>query len=159
MVRCDLDAFIAELDKVLREPYGPFTLSRTEVEIIHTPDRLIKPRRFYVLLDMKGKTWRRTKVETASTEGHAGAVAVQLPAPSLAFFGVPSPDTLAGIAIEYQIAQKIHACSDAHAPPSQKNDRPRDVVDLILLKRSVEEAGEPVLAVIKAACVDEIDAS
>lgn len=57
-----------------------------------------------------------------------------------------------------QIAQKIHACSDAHAPPSQKNDRPRDVVDLILLKRSVEEAGEPVLGVIKAACVDVFDA-
>jgi hypothetical protein len=39
-----------------------------------------------------------------------------LPAPSLADFGLPTPDHLTGLAMRYQIAQKAHAASDPHEP-------------------------------------------
>jgi hypothetical protein len=44
-----------------------------------------------------------------------------------------SPDTLATLALRFQIAQKLHACTDPHDSPASINDRPRDVVDLLLL--------------------------
>ena len=39
--------------------------------------------------------------------------------------------SLAGIAMSYQIAQKVHACTDPHDPPAFVNNRARDVVDLV----------------------------
>jgi hypothetical protein len=44
-----------------------------------------------------------------------------------------SPDALATLALRFQIAQKLHACTDPHDSPASINDRPRDVVDLLLL--------------------------
>lgn len=45
LVRSDLDAFLAALEQVLTEPWGPLTLRRGEVEVINVPSRTIKPRR------------------------------------------------------------------------------------------------------------------
>jgi hypothetical protein len=56
-----------------------------------------------------------------------------------------SPDTLATLALRFQIAQKLHACTDPHDPPASINDRPRDVVDLLLLRDLVRTEGRPTL--------------
>lgn len=63
---------------------------------------------------------------------------------------------LVGLALRYQVAQKIHACSDPHEPPGLVNDRARDVVDLLLL-REIDEIGDNPMAV-RAAVVDIFDA-
>jgi hypothetical protein len=73
--------------------------------------------------------------------------------PVLAHFGIPSPSGLAGIALRYQIAQKLHACTDSHAPPEDSNDRVRDVVDLVLLHELVTDEGQLGLADRRQACV------
>ncbi len=61
---------------------------------------------------------------------------------------------MVGLALRYQIAQKVHAASDPHHPPVFHNDRARDVIDLLLLRDLVRAGGTPSLAEIKAAVLD-----
>lgn len=71
--------------------------------------------------------------------------------PSLAGFGLPDPDQLATLELRFQIAQKLHACTDPHDPPAAINDRPRDVVDLLLLRALAQAEGRPALAELRFA--------
>lgn len=154
LVRGDIDRFLAELDKTLREPWGPLTLVRGEVETIEVPHRIVKPRRFDLTVQLNGITWRRVQVEVSPDEGHAGAVAETIPAPSLAGFGLPSPGDLVSMSMAYQIAQKVHAGTDPHDPPAAVNDRARDVVDLLLLRDLAATTGQPTVGDIREAIVD-----
>ena len=154
LVRGDLGRFIEVLDEVLARPWGPCVLRRNPVEVIQVPSRVDKPRRFDVIVQVNGVTWRRIQVEISPDEGSAGAQAEPLPAPSLAGFGLPTPDHLTGLAMRYQIAQKIHAVSDLHDPPSFHNDRARDVVDLLLIRDLIRETGSPTPGDVRAAVLD-----
>ena len=133
LFRGNFDDFFAVLDEALADPFDGITFQRTELEVINVPGRRIKPRRFDVRLQLRGKTWRRIRVEVAADEAGAGDTADTIEAPSLAYFGVNTPPTTAGIVVSYQVAQKLHACTDAHTD-EHPNDRVRDVVDLHLLK-------------------------
>lgn len=151
LVRGDLDRFIEELDVVMTKEWGPLTMTRSEIEAINAPTRVQKPRRFQVHVALRGQKWRRVQIELAPDEGGAGAVPETVPAPCLAGFGLDGPDELAVLAMRYQIAQKLHACSDPHDPPTSVNDRPRDIVDLMLLRDLVNLEGTPTLAEIREA--------
>jgi hypothetical protein len=152
LVRGDMGAFLDVLDQTLRLPWGPLTLTRSEPEVIATPARVVKPRRFDVRVSLRGQVWRRIQVEVSPDEAGAGDEQDVLQAPGLGHFGLPNPDFLLGIALRYQIAQKIHACTDPHDPPGARNDRARDVVDLLLLRdlTALEEA--PTHADLREAC-------
>jgi Nucleotidyl transferase AbiEii toxin, Type IV TA system len=154
LVRGDLDVFLAEVDRVLGEPWGPLTLVRGEVETIMVPHRLVNPRRFDMVVLLNGVPWRRVQVEIAPDEGRAGAFPELIASPSLAGFGLPSPDRLAVLSLGYQVAQKVHAVTDPHDPPTIVNDRARDVVDLLLLRDLVEGSGQPRLVEVRAAVED-----
>ncbi|MFV2145058.1 nucleotidyl transferase AbiEii/AbiGii toxin family protein [Isoptericola sp. G70] len=154
LVRGDIDTFLAQLDEALRLPWGPLTMRRSEIEVIATPTRVIKPRRFTVFVELRGATWRRIQVEISPDEGSAGATPEFVTAPTLRGFGLPSPELLASLALNYQIAQKIHAATDPHDPPVAVNDRARDVTDLLLLKSLTETSGIPRLADVRAAVHD-----
>ncbi len=153
LVRGDLGAFLDSLDGALRLPWGPLTLTRTELEVIATPASVIKPRRFDVRVSLRGQVWRRIQVDVAPDEAGAGDEQDVLQAPGLGHFGLPDPDFLLGIALRYQIAQKIHACTDPHDPPGERNDRARDVVDLLLLRDLAAFDRAPTLAELREACV------
>ena len=158
LIRGDMDAFFAVLEKVLDEPWGPLTLRRGEVEVIDVPTKLIKPRRFDIILDMRGVTWRRIQFEVSPDEAGIGDEHESIEPISLAGFGLPDPDALVGIAMRFQIAQKLHAVSDPHEPPDSINDRVRDVVDLLLLRDLVALTGSPTLPEIRAAGLAVFDA-
>ena len=158
LVRGDIDEFLVTLDDVLSEPWGPITLTRSEVEVVKTPTRVIQPRRLYVHVSLRGQPWRNVQVELAPDEGGAGDSPEAVIAPDLAGFGLSGPDELAALAMRYQIAQKIHACTDPHDPPTWVNDRPRDIVDLILLRELVTAEGTPSLAAIAEATRAVFDA-
>lgn len=151
LVRGDIDEFLVALDEALSEPWGPITLTRSEVEVVKTPTRVIQPRRLYVHVSLRGQPWRKVQIELAPDEGGAGDSPETVIAPDLAGFGLAGPDELAALAMRYQIAQKIHACTDPHDPPTWVNDRPRDIVDLILLRELVTAEGTPSLAEIAEA--------
>ncbi|MDR1430581.1 MAG: nucleotidyl transferase AbiEii/AbiGii toxin family protein [Propionibacteriaceae bacterium] len=154
LVTGDLDSFIRQVDDALEEPWGPLTLTRGDVEIINVPYKVVKPKRFDVVVALGGVTWRRIQVEISPDEGLAGAAAEELPSPSLAGFGLPTPDRLVSLAMRYQVAQKVHAATDPHDPPEFRNDRPRDVVDLLLMRNLITRTREPKLAAIQGAITD-----
>jgi len=155
LVRGDLDDFIAKLDEVLAEPWGPLTLRRSGVvETINVPYKLVKPRRFDVVVEIAGVTWRRIQVEISPDEGSASQRPEEIDPPSLAAFGLPTPERLISLAMDYQVAQKVHASTDPHNPPEYVNDRSRDVVDLLLLRDLSHDTGHPSIDATKAAILD-----
>jgi len=143
IVRGDIGDFLAEMDKVLKQPWGSLTFRRSEIETIEVPSKTIKPRAFEVMIMLQGQTWRRVKVEVSPDEGNATLIQERFPAPALSGFGLPTPEYLVGLAMSFQIAQKIHAACTPHNPPDYINNRPRDLVDLLLLKELSESTGKP----------------
>jgi hypothetical protein len=158
LVRGDIDEFLDEFDQVLKQPWGPLRLVRGEVEIINTPAKIIKPRTFTVSITLKGVTWRKIIVEISPEEGGVGQIAERVVPPSLSGLGLPTPDALLTIALQYQIAQKIHSATDPHDPPQYVNNRPRDVVDLILIPDLVVESGGPDASEIRKSILDIFEA-
>lgn len=154
LIRGDMDTFLAELDDALSSPWGPLMLVRDDVEIINIPSRVVKPRRFHITVQLRGVTWRRVQIEIAPDEGGAGSIPDTFAAPSLAGFGLPTPERLVSLSMSYQIAQKIHACTDPHDPPVHVNDRARDVVDLLLLRDLAGNTGTPPLSEVRRAVED-----
>lgn len=132
LFRGDFDEFLDTLDSCL-EPWGALELSRSEVTAIENARRVVKPRRFKLQMSIKGKPWRSVDIEVAPSEGRMDESVEVIPAPPLGPFGLPSPGELAGIALDYQVAQKLHASTDPHLPPDAANLRARDLVDLLLL--------------------------
>jgi hypothetical protein len=111
------------------------------------------PRRFRVKLLLRGAVWRSIDVEVSADEGRAGERVERVPAPRLDHFGLPSPVEFAGIVLDYQVAQKLHACTEPHDPPHAVNDRVRDVTDIHLLRRELYSSRQD-LAEFRTACVD-----
>ncbi|MGL5859295.1 MAG: nucleotidyl transferase AbiEii/AbiGii toxin family protein [Angustibacter sp.] len=153
VVRGDLGGFFTALEDVLDQPWGPLTLRRGEVEVVDVPTRTTKPRRFDIILQMRGVTWRRIQFEVSPDEAGIGEESEAIEPLPLGGFGLPDPDALVGIAMRFQIAQKLHAVSDPHEPPGMVNDRARDVVDLLLLRDLISATGSPSLAEVRAAAV------
>lgn len=120
---------------------------------MNVPTRLVKPRRFDIYLELRGATWRRVQFEISPDEAGIGQEYEVIKAPPLAAFGVPDPDVLVGIALRHQIAQKLHALTDPHDPPTSINNRPRDVVDLVLLRDLVNDSAAPTLEAIREAAL------
>lgn len=158
LVRGDIDYFIEELDKALREDWGPLQFERTEVQIINTPAKVVKPRAFDIQVKLAGDVWRKVKVEISPDEAGASTEHDVLRAPVLDHFGIPTPNQLVGIALRFQIAQKIHACTDPHNAPVHVNDRARDLVDLILLRTLSDSEGFPAPVDLREACLAVFDA-
>lgn len=158
LVRGDIDDFIRILDEVFREPWGPFTLRRGSVEVINVPTRLLRPRRFDVYIELRGTTWRRVQFEISPDEAGIGDESESIESMPLGGFGLPDLDGLVGLALRHQIAQKFHAVSDPHNPPETVNDRPRDVVDLILLRDLGATTGHPTSSEVALAAKAVFDA-
>lgn len=158
LIRGDMDAFFAALEDALDEPWGPLTLRRSEVEVIDVPTKLVKPRRFNIYLELRGVTWRRIQFEVSPDEAGIGEEQQRVEPPPLDRFGLPDPEGLVGIAMRFQIAQKLHAVSDPHDPPASVNDRPRDVVDLLLLRDLIAETGMPTMEGVRDAAIAVFEA-
>lgn len=155
MIRGDLDNFLLELDAALEETWGPISFSRTDTEEIRVPGKVCYPRKFEMVLSIRGVVWRRIKVEISPEEGRAACSGEAFPAPKLEGFGIPTPDKLVGMAMSYQAAQKLHGAAGMHDPEhGYKNLRARDVVDLILVKRLSDETGHPSRFSIREAAED-----
>ena len=108
LVRGDIDVFLRVLEGVLAEPWGPVTLRRGPVEVIDVPNKIIKPRRFDIIMELHGVTWRRIQIEMSPDEAGIGETFEAVEPTPLDRFGLPDPDVLVGIAMRYQIAQKLH---------------------------------------------------
>jgi hypothetical protein len=114
------------------------------------------PFRVDVKLHYRDKPFMTIPLEISGAEGTSLDQLERLPAAvSLALVRIPDPDEITFLPIRYQIAQKLHACTEP-MDGDRINGRARDVWDLLLIKDlavSDEDLGR-----IRAAC-QEIFAS
>jgi hypothetical protein len=153
LYRGSTDDLEDRIDISLARPWDEIQFSRTAVETIESAPRVRKPRRFKVNLDIRGVRWRSIQVEVSFDEGSAGDHLERITSPATGFLGISHPDDLVTISMAYQVAQKLHACTDPHDPPAFRNERVRDIVDLILIRDAFYPDGTD-LAPVKAAAVD-----
>lgn len=89
LVRGDLDDFVLALEEALAEPWGPLTFHRGEVEVVNVPGKINKPRRFDIILELRGVTWRRIQFEVSPDEAGIGGDSESVEPPPLSGFGLP----------------------------------------------------------------------
>jgi hypothetical protein len=99
LIRGDMDAFLLALEDALAEPWGPLTLRRGKVEVVNVPTKIIKPRRFHIIIEFGGVTWRRIQFQVSPDEAGIGQDFGAIEPPPLNGFGLPDTDTLVGIAM------------------------------------------------------------
>jgi hypothetical protein len=138
------DQLLAALDAALAEPYSLFSFERGAAEQIGTSSS----QRLDVKVAFNGRSWATVRLEISPPEGRSAEEAQILEAISIDDFGLIGPEKVRCMTIRYQIAQKLHACTEVFAT-GPGNDRFRDLIDLLLLR-----ALDPDLAAIRQACID-----
>lgn len=109
----------------------------------------VKPTRLEVKLSYKRKPFVTVPLEIAAPEGDA-LRSIDSVAVSLAPVGLPAPATVPCLSVRYQIAQKLHACTDP-LDGQLVNNRAHDLADLILLEELLDDDE---LGDVRTACID-----
>jgi hypothetical protein len=150
--RGDFDTFFNDVQDRLRAGWSGFTGTAGRLEEIAVPGMAVRPRRFAVALQYNGKPFMTVPVEASPAEA---GVADELD--DLATAGVDAlkslgfaTTTIACVTIRWQVAQKLHACTDP-GDVDHTNERARDLVDLCLLEPLISSDD---LATQRAACVE-----
>jgi hypothetical protein len=144
--RARAEDMLDALDRALAEDWGGFQLQRTEPHPIGSTNAL----RTNIRLAYKGRPWGTVQLEIAPAEGEAGQEIDRVPARPLDPVQIEGPERIACVSVRYQIAQKIHACTEVFTEGRQ-NDRFRDLIDLPLLR---DLLAEDELPAVRAACVE-----
>jgi hypothetical protein len=134
------------LDRALADDWDGFQLQRTEPQAV----RDTHAQRMDVRLAYKGRPWGTVQLEVAPAEGQAGQEIDRVAARPLDPIQIEGPERIACVSVRYQIAQKVHACTEVYAD-GRENDRFRDLIDLALLRELVVD-GE--LRAVREACVE-----
>lgn len=143
--RESMDAITTYLDPALRPGYGEFTATRTELTAVKDTGAL----RCDIKLAYRTKLVVTVQMEVAAVEGGMGSQIDQVPAKPLDHVGLSGPTTVPCVAVRWQIAQKLHACTEVL--PNRENDRFRDLLDLQLLAGLVMDDG---WIEVRSACVE-----
>jgi hypothetical protein len=121
-----------------------------KVETVRVPGLPVQPVRFQVKLTYLAKNFITLPIEVAAPEGHALANVDAVTIAPLDPVGLPVPPNVSCLSIPYQMAQKLHACTDP-LDGERPNERARDLADLILLADLLSDHRFPE---VRAACVE-----
>lgn len=143
--RDSMDLVADRLDPALRAGYGEFTATRTELEPVKDTGAV----RCDIKLTYRTKPFSTVQMEIAATEGGMGTEIDHVPAKPLDHLGLTGPDTVPCVAIRWQIAQKLHACTELFS--DRENDRFRDLIDLQLLEDLVPSGD---WSAVRVACIE-----
>ncbi len=144
--RARTEEVIDRLDEALAQPWNNFNLTRDAPETIPNTQAV----RVRLRLSYKGRTWGSVQLEMAPVEGRMGRELDRVKAMSLDPLQVPLPEAANCVSLRYQVAQKLHACTEVFAE-ERENDRFRDVMDILLVEDLLYDVG---LAHVREACVD-----
>jgi len=104
---------IGLIDEVLKRGWSGFTGRTTEGEPIIGTGLAVPPVRFRVKLLYKGKDFVTVPMELSPVEGRSLDQVEVLPAAvSLAPVQLPEAESIPFLPIRYQVAQKLHACTE-----------------------------------------------
>jgi len=153
----DLDAafraaareMVERLDDALETGHGDFTASRTELEQVGATGAA----RVGVRLAYRGRPWGTVPVEIACAEGRSGEEIERVPALSLDPLGLDGPNAIPCVSLRYQIAQKLHACTQVF-DDGAANGRFRDLIDLVLLRELLASDAMPG---VRGACIETFE--
>ena len=125
---------------VVETPDAPF-MRRFTIRVAYQETRLGR---------MQNTPFSSMQLEVSAYEG-MHRLPDMVPAFSLKPFGLEGPDALPCLPLIKQIAQKLHAVTE-HLGGDRKNERFRDLVDLVLLS-----ALEPASPVLREACLETFE--
>jgi hypothetical protein len=129
----------AAVEAALARGYADFRFRRSGEPYV-MPNGAIRMR---VAVEYKGRSWSTVQVDVTRCElDDMGVEYVN--AIRLDEFGLEAPDMVPCLPLAYQVAQKIHACTE---PSELSDDRVRDLVDLLLLQEFTTNDSE-----VRAAC-------
>lgn len=144
--RAHASGMLDRIDEALRDDWNGFTLQRSEAVRVATTHT----QRMDVKLAYKGRSWGTIQLEVGPSEGVSGQEIDRVPARPLDAVQLDAPDKVACVSIRYQIAQKVHACTEVFAD-GRSNERFRDLIDIELLRELVSADDLPA---IRDACVE-----
>jgi hypothetical protein len=144
---------MTQLERVLagivNHPIGKFQvrpIGKPE-KIEHTPAY-----RQRIQITYNNTPWANIPLEVSPPEGHSTelkSLEALRPDPELELFGIEAIGNVPTMSVAYQIAQKLHACTDT--PLEGENERATDLMDLQLLEEDIPADGLPT---IHAACIE-----
>jgi hypothetical protein len=137
-----LDELLTDLDTAFATAYSGFSFSYTPPEAV----RETSAHRFDIKLAYQGRGWATLRVEVSPPEGQAHEPE-PVPALSISEFGLTGPTEIACLSLRFQIAQKIHACTERF--PDRENERVHDLIDLQLMEELIEDYSR-----VKAASIE-----
>jgi hypothetical protein len=137
---------IDRLDEALAAPWNNFDVTRDVPESIPNT----KAVRVRLRLSYKGRSWGSVQLEMAPVEGRMGRELDRIKTMSLDPLQVPLPEVANCVSLRYQVAQKLHACTEVF-DKGHENDRFRDVMDILLVEDLLYDVG---LDHVREACVD-----
>jgi hypothetical protein len=132
-----LEDYINQLADRLAAGWGGFGGTIEELEPPQPAgvprDYVMQP--FVIRLAFKGRHWLTVPFEIGHDEiGSTATYELAIAADLIALFdalGLDTPDPIPVLALDHQIAQKLHACTSIDA--AGRNDRAHDLVDLQIL--------------------------
>jgi len=138
-VRDDLATAETSIRRCLTEPWNGFTGTIARAEEVPVTWMEERPRRLEIKLFYRDKNFVTIPLEIAvSMLESIDQPDFIAPAERLDPVGMPTPDRVACLPIRWQIAEKLHACTDP-GDDGRGNQRPRDLVDLLHLRALTDD--------------------
>jgi hypothetical protein len=141
---------LAKLEMVLeqsrRHPIGQFVVTAGPPEPIGPTGA----ERIELTIRYGTRPWGKVPLEVSPAEGGSAvpdAIEYLNPVPDLSVFGLEPLDDIPCLPVRYQIAQKVHACTEIL--DHKENERFHDLLDLLLLEELVATDDWPR---VRAAC-------
>jgi hypothetical protein len=150
--RGELSEAVELVDEGVRGGWSGFTGRTTDGKIIPGTGLTHPPIRFSVKLRYKGKDFVTVPMELSPVEGRSLDHLEVLPAAvSLEPVQLSDADAIPFLPIRYQLAQKLHACTE-NTGDERPNQRARDLVDILLIEELALEDDQ--LPDLRNACVE-----
>ena len=143
--RARAEEMLDRLDEALTQSWSGFTIT-----LAHHRTTTTQAVRVRLRLSYRGRSWGSVNLELAPVEGGMGDELDRVTADPLRALQVPLPDVASCVSLRYQVAQKLHACTEVF-DEGRENDRFRDVMDVLLVEDLLRQVG---LARVRDACID-----
>ncbi|MDP4014759.1 MAG: nucleotidyl transferase AbiEii/AbiGii toxin family protein [Candidatus Nanopelagicales bacterium] len=148
--RADMETVHDRLVEAGATRWEGFTAIFTQPVPFQVPGEIVNPYRFTAKLSYHGKPFASVPVEVSAVEAGNADRYDKITSEALTLIGIPASDAVPCMTLPWQVAQKIHACTELLELP-RSNDRAHDLVDLQLLEALLMDES---LAETRSASVD-----
>lgn len=151
--RGELQEGIRSIRTALEQGWNGFAGSITEPEDIVRAGVHPPPVRTKIKLRYKGRDFITMPFEISAAEGKSMDRPEKLPVKvSLRPVQLAGPEQIPLLPVRYQIAQKLHACTEDLTGTDRRNDRARDLHDLLLIRELAVSPND--LPSVRQACLE-----